>query len=475
MHNSKLIRILRQFNRLQRKHLVQFSQSEYHNSNSKLATLIPYLVKQIDAGKDDYDNSFYREYVWGIINSEEPYNYEYLRKIFSDAIRLIEDFIAFERLKNDIYAKTHFLIEGAVLSENQEIQNLALNRYEQNKNLFFDKQNSVNIYKTPILKNLLIILSLDKKRYKESGIDDILFELDKYYITEKLKLLCELESRNMDIDFSTFTFFNNIIDEINLNTKFRTPAILVYYYIYKTISEPTIDENYFVLKDIITNSYLEFDPYEAKSIFDATISYGVLRINKGDTKFLKETLLLYKQGLKSGILTYDNKIDSYNFKIIVVIGLRLEEYDWIEYFIETYSSLVSEEERDNTRSYNMAMLHFYKKNYPKVLSLLQQLEYEDLTYNLGAKSMLLATYYEMDEYEPLSSLLDSFKVFLNRKKSKIPSTTITDYQNLIKFTRKLLSLNSNDHIAINKLESEINKAEGVASKKWLLEKIEQLR
>src|SRR5690606_7835674 len=117
--------------------------------------------------------------------------------------------------------------------------------------------------------------------------------------------------------------------------------------------------------------------------------------------------------------------------------------------------------------YNLAMLHFYKGNFPSVLSLLQQIEYEDLTYNLGAKSMLLATYYELDEFEPLHSLLDSFKVFLNRKKSKIPSSTITNYQNLIKFTRRLLSINAGDEIALNKLEADINKSEGVASIKWL--------
>jgi hypothetical protein len=475
MHNSKLLRVLRQFTKSERKSLQSFVQSVYHCHNRKISSLLIHFIETIDNDTNNENLKFERSFVWTQISPKEPFNYDYLRKIASDSIKIIEEFMIIEQLKKDVNVKTHLLLENSKNRDSSLLQEIAIDRYEQNKSLFFSRRNSVNIYNTQILKNLFILKDFDKVRYQESGIDQIIFELDKFYITEKLKLLCDLLSRNWDLDITNFTLFNNILDLIANNSAYNVPSILVYYYIYLTISYPEEVDHYYKLKDTLLKHYHEFDSYEAKSIFDATVSYGIGRINSGDTNFLRETFELYQQGLVNGMLVYNNKIDSYNFKIIVVIGLRLAEYTWIEYFIESYKDMIPEEERENTVSYNLSTLYFYKKDFNKVLSLLQQIEYEDLTYNLGAKSMLLATYYELDEFEPLHSLLDSFKVFLNRKKSKIPSSTITNYQNLIKFTRRLLSVNAGDETSLNKLEADINKSEGVASIKWLREKIEQLR
>ncbi len=475
MHNSKLLRVLRQFTKSERKSITAFVQTSFQINNIKIRHLVEYLIENIDKGFKDEDQVFERKLIWMKISPETEYNYTYLRKIASDSIKAIEEFMIVDQLKGNVNLKTHLLLENSKVRENKLLQEIAIDRYEQNKSLFFSRRNSVNIYNTQILKNLFILKDLDKVRYQESGIDDIIFELDKFYITEKLKLLCDLLSRNWDLDVSEFTFFKQIIDEVGNNDKFNVPSIKVYYYIYLTYSDPEDINHYYNLKKLLLKHYAEFDEYESKSLFDATLSYGIAKVNKGDLTFLSEVFDLFKSSLKLGTILLNNKIESYHFKIIVMTGLRLSEYDWVEYFIEEYKNMIADEERENTSSYNLAMLHFYRKNFNNVLTLLQQIEYEDLTYNLGAKSMLLATYYELDEFEPLHSLLDSFKVFLNRKKSKIPSSTITNYQNLIKFTRRLLSINAGDETSLNKLEADINKSEGVASIKWLREKIEQLR
>lgn len=474
MHQSKLRRILEQFTKAERKSLKSFVQSPYHCSNVKVKIMLSYFIDSYT----DEDNEKYnldRLIIWNKIAPGEDFNYTYLRKIASDSIKIIEDFMIQQQLHKDVNARTYLLLENSKNRKNRVLQEIALSRYEQNKSLFFKRRNSVNIFNTQIIKNLFILNDFDKIRYKESGIDEMIFELDKFYITEKLKLLCELLSRNWDLDVSEFTFFKNIIEEISKNEKFKVPSILIYYYIYLTYSESDKIEYYYQLKNLILKHYSEFDEYEAKSLFDATLSYGIARMNKGDQNFEAETLNLFKYALENNAIILNGKIDPYSFKIIVMIGLRLSDFEWVEYFIETYIKLIPEEERDNSLTYNLALLNFYKKDYSKVMLLLQRIEYEDLTYNLGAKSMLLATYYELEEYDPLFSFMDTFKVYLNRKKQNIPKNFIDGYLNLIKFTRRLLTLPAGDKVKLEKLENDLQVTPDVASKKWLLEKIEQLR
>lgn len=48
---------------------------------------------------------------------------------------------------------------------------------------------------------------------------------------------------------------------------------------------------------------------------------------------------------------------------------------------------------------------------------MQKVQFDELNYGLGAKSILLAIFYEIDEFETLGSLYDSFKIFVKRSKS----------------------------------------------------------
>ena len=108
-----------------------------------------------------------------------------------------------------------------------------------------------------------------------------------------------------------------------------------------------------------------------------------------------------------------------------------------------------------------------------MILLLNQVEYEDLSYNLDSKSMLLATYYETDEIEPLYHLFESFRVYLNRNK-KIPQNRKKRYLNLIKFTKKLTKVMPGDKKAMEKLKTEIAETQGIINLKWLKEKIAEL-
>ena len=96
--------------------------------------------------------------------------------------------------------------------------------------------------------------------------------------------------------------------------------------------------------------------------------------------------------------------------------------------------------------------------------------------------MLLCTYYELNEEEALLALCEAFDKYIKRQK-----TVSEDYrkgtENLVKYTRKLASLKSKiayekrekTESNFQKLEQAITAENNIFNKKWLVEKLEELK
>ena len=121
----------------------------------------------------------------------------------------------------------------------------------------------------------------------------------------------------------------------------------------------------------------------------------------------------------------------------------------------------------------MAQLYFYQKRYDKVLEQLRFVEYDDISYNLNSKAMLIATYYELDELDLLDSHLDTFNTFIKRRRD-LTEGRKAPYKALIRFTKKMTRLIPKDTKAIDKLRAEIKAHPNIANVAWLLEKIKEL-
>ena len=108
-----------------------------------------------------------------------------------------------------------------------------------------------------------------------------------------------------------------------------------------------------------------------------------------------------------------------------------------------------------------------------MIRILQEVEYNDYITNLNAKTTLLMTYYEVGEIDPLFNLLESFRVYLNRNE-EIPSARKINYKNLIKFTKRLISLPPSDTKLLTVIKEEVVSTKNIPSRDWLLEKIAEL-
>lgn len=474
MQNSKLYSILENFSKYEQNRCRKYLQSSYFNVNQTLVDLYDLLIKDINNKSGNRDD-LNKEKLWKKLSLQPPYDDIRFRKYFSDLLKLIEDYLALVVYQDNTLLQSTLLIEAVGEKKLEKLYNTVMKDARRISEQTKLKDADFYLAQYQIEKNYYNLTKYETKRTSKSNVEDIAKNIDLFYFSEKLRIVCEVLSRQ---NLASYDYKISLIDEIvNYvhSSEFEpVPPVLVYYQIYLLYTEPENEEHYHKLMTLL-DEYSAFFPEEVvkDELYMSAQNYCIKKINQGNQKFLKELFFLYQTLLKKEIIIANGEISPWYFRNIVVVALRLGEYAWTEDFIIKYQDFLEEDFRRNTVTYNLAQLYFYQKKYEKVIEQLQNVEYDDITYSLNSKTMLMATFYELDDIDPLFSLMESFRTYLNRQKS-LPPSKARDYLNLIRFTKRLVRLIPKDHDAINKLKEDVLKEKGAVNANWLLEKIAEL-
>ena len=318
---------------------------------------------------------------------------------------------------------------------------------------------------------------------KDNSIQVKQDNLDYFYFSEKLKDACEMaqRSRILKINYST-GLLDSILEHIDSQWDVyqKIPPVVVYYSLYKMITNATV-EFFYKAREAIEKNENYFPIGEKISIYNYLQNYSIQQVNKGDQQFLKELFEVYKIQLNKGLLYVNDYLPEWHYKNIVSNGIQLKETVWVYDFIETYKHRLHPQLQENAYSFNIASYYYATQQYTKAQQLLVQLEYTDIRYNLGAKILLLKTYYDLEEYEALLSLSESFKQYLSRNKT-IADFKRQGYNNLLKLTRKCFQIKMKKvFVGEKKYESEKQKlkqavkaTQPIFNQNWLEIKLAEL-
>jgi len=477
MKDRKIVSALTGLNIYELNSFGKYIRSPYFNVNQQIIAYFEILDRYI---KDEKTDELTNEYIWISVFYDEKYNNQKLLKLNSDLVKLLEDFIAQKEFDNMSSLRSNLKIAGANKRNLVKLYNGILGEIERLGKLEMNQSAEYYLTKYQIEKNIFSLKTENEKKNEkfeitsELNINNISENLDYFYIAEKLRTYCTLLSwkkmYQLDIEMKNMDF----ILQLSKAQPYATiPPVSLYYKMYLTYVEGDDVNNYFELRDLIKKYIHLFPSDEQRDIYSTAISYCINKVNKGDLDFQKETFLIYKETIDNNIVLTDKLITQTTFRNIVFFALRVEEFDWAENFILEYAQFVDEKYRDNAVEFSLARLEFYRKNFGKVLVHLYKVNYEDVWYILGSKTLQLASYFELEEYDALESLLQSFKMYIRREKSLTNDRKAT-YTNLIKFTSALMKINPKEQSKVLKLRDEIVSTKGVVSKPWLLEKVENL-
>lgn len=468
MYQSKLIGILKQMDSKMFKSFKQFVSKQIGQTNKPVELLMKVLIKnypEFDGKTIDRSQMFKKVY------PKEKENPQKLRYVMTDVTKLLEKFLVNEEISNDSYTQSLLLAKA--------YRRLRLGKHQMSgildcyKILDESQRRDARHY---LNKYLIDVEQFNNSNYlagfdKNTVLQDILNNLDAFYLTEKLKCICEvINTKNiMQVDYNT-QLFEEIIAYLGNRPLDDIPALNIYYCILKTLIDLDNEDYYKKLMDLLAAHNTIFSTYELDDLYSFARNYCIRKINHGQKEFLNELFELYLILLDNELIFQGKYLSQWDYKNLVIIGSRLERFEWVENFMETFKVKLNPEVKDNAYLFNKAAYHFLRKNYNKTIELLQSVQYTESRYHLDSKVLLLKSFYELNDIVPLFSMLESFKVLIKRNK-QLSDTYKNSYNAFVRMLKKLVRIKLGSKTAPSKLLLDLKKDAVVGEVTWLKEKI----
>lgn len=469
MKKTFLVRILGTCTKKEVRALRKWLHSPTHNQRQDVIQLFEYLVKE---GQLENETQLEKAVIYQELFPEEAFDDAKMRQSIHFTTKAVEEFLIYQELRQD-EVRAHTAL-GNVYRKRK------LNKAFQKNMRTTEQLQKKQIYKNgEYLRNEYLIEQ--EQYYYLSGVkrldlnlQSVSDKLDVTFVADKLRQSCLMlahQSVYKKEDYET-GILKQVLEFVQTKDFLDYPAIAIYYYTYLTQTEKENESHFQNLKREISEHGHLFPFYELRDIYILATNYCIGRLNAGLRNYARESFELFRQGLEQKILLDEGRLSRYTFINVVTIGNMLEEYDWIERFIYEYKDYLEEKYRDDIFHYSLARLHFEKGEYEEAIQLFNHMEYDDILMNLNAKMMLFKMLYEQGDLDVVESLLESIRNYLVRK--KVIGYHRDNYKNIVRLTQKLLKVNPFSTAQRKKLQQEIETAQPLAERKWLLKQLEEL-
>lgn len=473
MFSEKLISVLQTLSKVERNRFRKYLLSPYLNDQPDLHLLFEIADKALRDGQaDQLENTL----VWQKLYPKKAFNDAQLRRLSSDLNQLALRFLSDEARREHPLAEAldlHRLLEKPELKKHLAgIERNILRLLEETPG-----QSSEYYLAQFKLHNNLVnkasrYLSVTGYADKLASADHF---LECFYLTQKLELYIgwllyqgsRVSEKNVELPPGFWKYLEN--EHFS-----KVPLLIVYRRVVNCLDEPEEESHFVQLLESLEQQSEHLDRTDLRKCYFIAQNYCALKINQGKREYYQEMFEIFKKIIQKGILLEEGSLSEGIFKNIVTVGLGVGAFDWIEHFIEEYSPFLPSNIRENARTFNLATLHFYQKKYQRVIELIRDVEYSDIVYALGSKLILIQTYYELNETWAMDSLIDSFRIFIRR--NKVMSKNLKrEYINYLNFVKKLEDLKGFGPKASSKFREQVMADSSSTSKKWLLEKIDELQ
>ncbi len=469
--SNKLISLLASLDRPQRRACRKLLQSPYFSTNEDLVAYFDEINKRLDRNKPLEKPAIWRS----VHGAKKAFNDVRFRKFTSDLFKLVREFITQEALKQEKELHHYLYLVALEEREPEKIVRGVERNWDSLTEFGHTADRKQYLFRHLLEQRKFWLLNYEQQPTERANLEEISGTLDVYYIITKLDMAVTAQSRRQhEKQRYDLKFVNELVGILEADRAYMdNPLVELYYLTYRMLTDVEETEYFYRYKQLLTGNNVERTvPPQYKFVLPA-LNYCVRKIAQGRRNFLSEYLNIYRFALAHEVFTENNVIDPRSFKNTIQIAMQSGEFAWAKEYIDNYQAFLPEKQRENSVTYNYAALYFYQKNYGKAQDYLRAVEFEDSTYNLNAKIMLLAIFYETDADTSLESLFDSTAAYLNRHKDTIPNFRLQQVKNLVSFTRRLTRLLPNDTEGLEKLKAELKEKKYVASRPWLETKIRE--
>jgi len=473
MESTRIYKILQGLSASQQNRFLKFIKSPYHNVNARIEQLAVYLIENTR----NKAPLLSKEDIWSKVELKVAYSDLKFRKLCNELLERFEKYLIIENLETNKILQSNLLLDSIRKNKHELLAEKHIAKSSKSITRVIDQSSEYYLQKYFYEKTIQNLKTnyekkVDLKKGKARSYSELTDNLDAFYTIEKLRIAIDQQTWKKMYKTEEQFDLGIPISQINQYNISKYSSVKIYKLMYELYLEDEATEKYYSLKSVAMTNINTFPKDEQRGIFDVLVSYCIKFVNKGDLNFLKETLDLYDWGISQSIILNKGKLSPTTFRNYVVAGLRVGEYEKVENFISQRAELLDEDRKENAVNFNLARLAFYRKEFQKVIEYLSKVNYDDIWYNVNSRTLLLAAYYELEEYDTLESNLDTFFTFLRREKS-LGDTKRKSYKSFITYLKKLQN-SSNNKKKLIELKEKIKLDKNVTTKQWLLEKIDEL-
>jgi hypothetical protein len=478
MNNSTLIQLFKSLDKADRRQLRKVVASPYFNQREDVTALFEYIDKHIDAGAP----KLMKEKAFATIYKKEKFDVDRFYYPMSLLTQIILKYLAMNELEQQTPQYDRLLNRALRKRGAEKIYEKTLTDAKTHLNEQPLRNAQFHLDKFMLAFGEEFDAKQQIHRDADFGLQEITNNFHFYAISEVLRLAISLLSHqlvakkeyNQPLLTSVLAIAEQHLD---------VPAIATQYFAYQTLSgsnqtnTSVLGDNTSVgqdtegvffrrLKKEITDNQKLFPETELRDLILVAINYCIRRQNRGELEYVNEALDLFQLGLNEGVLFESGVLSPYTYKNVLMLALKINNYDWAEQFLIDYKKFLPEKERENLYKYNYAIYYFRKKDYTKAIQLLQEVNLKEVLFNLDARRMLARIYYDLKEFSALDSYIESSKIYLHRQNDI--GYHKESYTNYFRTIEKFLKSDLRSTTVKDKLRQEITDTQMIVEREWLL-------
>ena len=400
----------------------------------------------------------------------KPYNDTMLRVLQSQFLKLVERFIFHDQSYQNEFDFTFQLLEYYRVRQLWKPYQAHLKKIATHFTLDSIDDESHIWYRYKYMTEKINLEAFNKTINPDS-LQHFFNSVSDVYLTALLKSACRLLTEesvyNYTFDIGTL---NTLASWLKKHEPDLSPIVRVYYAYYQMLEDPSAEEHYQTFVHLLTKHNSIFPKKELRDLYLVANNYCIKRVNQGDKKYESLALKNYKDALEEEVLFENGLLSQRTYNNIIALALKNNQWDWVEDFMEKYTRSLRFSEQESTYHLNKARLSYVKQDYDQALQLLQGADFKPMLNNLSAKTLMIKLFYETEEYDVLYYQLKAMRAFLYR--NKVMGYHKKAFNNLIRYTEKLLRIHTGDTQKIAKVKSSIEDEEIIWEKEWLLKQLE---
>jgi len=460
---NKLIQLLNSFEDTELKRFHQFLSSPYFNVDTRTTTLLSTLQKH-GLDKIVWDNAIKSKIYQVVFSDIDPVKGEInqvqknkLAGRMSRLLKLAKEFLTVE--------KQYDLFETINTKTNKELTTQNIKKTEDYAHAF------------QINKNRLKYITIKNLFSKEDNYSDLIYQLDVHYLLQKLQLSSVIMSvknpSNKQYDVASFQAIKALLNI----PKYKNHPLIILHLTIIDLVENGQEATYYQLRKLLVQYKQDISKIELTGFYTVASNFCSQQIRLGKLVYINKALELYKFIEENDLLLEGNTLQIHKLVNIVNLSCQAKDFKWATKLVNKYYKFINKGEQKSAYHLNLGAIAFYQGKYKEAIKHLIRIDKSGEVYDLHYRILLLKSYYQIDQQydERTMTSFRSSKSFIKKNKT-IPPARKESNKNFVEVLINLYRLrHQQGKMTIEKIYNKIQKKAVLGNKKWLLEKLEELK